>query len=126
MPYFCLVLFIDRNLGKLKDRIDGLHLEIDKAKDDFRELHKDRSKLAKEREVKETETDMWKNRCRELQLLKFGREIDLDELESSSDRTREREMEGQLSNDREKFEADSRRLLKDVHVAKEQYIQVCC
>lgn len=108
----------------MKDRIDNLHSEIDKAKDDFRELHKDRSKLAKDRELKESETDMWKNRCRELQLLKFGREIDLDELESSSDRTKERDMENQLAIDREKFEFDSKRLVREVNLAKEQYIRV--
>lgn len=106
----------------MKDRIDSLHVEIDTAKDDFRELHKDRSKLAKERELKESETEMWKTRCRELQLLKFGREIDLDELESSSDRSKEREMEGQLAMEREKFEAEARVLLKEVNMSKEQYI----
>lgn len=99
-------------------------MEIDKARDDFRELHKDRSTLAKERESKESETDTWKNKCRDLQLLKFGREIDLDELEFSSDRTKEREMEAQLTIDREKFEFDSKRLLKEVQASKEQYINV--
>lgn len=113
-----------RNLGKLKNRIDSLHLEIEKAKEDFRELHKDRSTLAKERELKEAETDTWKSKCRELQLLKFGREIDLDELEFSSDRTREHDMEAQLSADREKFETESKRLLRDVQQCKEQYIKV--
>jgi WD40 repeat protein len=117
-------LFSTRNLQKLKDRIDSLHVEIDTAKDDFRELHKDRSKLAKERELKESETEMWKTRCRELQLLKFGREIDLDELESSSDRSKEREMEGQLAMEREKFEAEARVLLKEVNMSKEQYINI--
>lgn len=113
-----------RNLGKLKNRIDSLHIEIEKAKEDFRELHKDRSTLAKERELKEAETDTWKSKCRELQLLKFGREIDLDELEFSSDRTREHDMEAQLSADREKFEVESKRLLRDVQQSKEQYIKV--
>lgn len=117
-------MLLCRNLAKLKDRIVSLHQEIDSARDDFRQLHKERTKLLKDRELKEKETESWKDRCRELQMLKFGREIDLDELESASDRTKEHDIEAQLAAERLKFEEESNKLLHEVQHAKEKYIKV--
>ena len=113
-----------RSLARLKERIVSLHKEIDVARDDFKDLHKERLKLLRDKEVKEKETETWRARCRELQLLKFGREIDLDELEASSDRTKEREVEAQLAAEREKFEAEASKLLREVNGAKEKLVKV--
>ncbi len=38
--------------------------------------------------------DIWQKRCQELQMLKFGRVIDLDSLEADADRSKEEEAEG--------------------------------
>lgn len=111
-------------MAKLKTRIADLHGEIDGAKDDFRTLHKERTRLLKEKEFQEKETDSWRDRCRELQMLKFGREIDLDELEGACDRTKEQEIEAVLEEERIRFDGESSKLLHKVHLARERFMAV--
>lgn len=108
----------------MKDRINELHQEIEDAKDNFKLLHKERAQLLKDRESKDLETENWKNKCLDLQMLKFGREIDLDELETFSDRTKELEVESILEQDRERFETECQKLMKEVASAKEKLIEV--
>ena len=62
---------------KLQSRISELHAEIDTAKEDFRLLHKERTLLTKERENQEKDIQIWSARCRDLQMLKFGKLVDL-------------------------------------------------
>jgi len=78
----------------------------------------------RQRESKEDEKSSWQQRCLELQMLKFGREIDLDELEACSDRTKELEMENILENERNKFEKESLKFTKQVNQAKEKLMEV--
>mmetsp|Transcript_17896 Transcript_17896/g.30098 ORF Transcript_17896/g.30098 Transcript_17896/m.30098 type:complete len:824 (+) Transcript_17896:3-2474(+) len=106
-------LFTHHNLVRLKDRIEELHKEIDDAKEDFRFLHRERGLLTKERENRMKEIEVWSARCKDLQMLKFGREIDLDELEASSDRSKERDAEGMLMDDAEKFRMKSNKVFKE-------------
>lgn len=109
---------------RLKERISELHTEIDQAKEDFRHLHRQRGVLSKERENQIRETEVWRARCRDLQMLKFGREIDLDELEASSDRSREVEAEMQLQGDAEAFRHKAMKLLKEKVKLEEQLTMV--
>jgi hypothetical protein len=111
-------------LIRLKDRINELHNEIEDSKNNFKLLHKERAHLLKDRESKELETQNWKNKCLDLQMLKFGREIDLDELEAFSDRSKELEVESVLEQDRERFESECQKLMKEVASAKEKLIEV--
>ena len=97
---------------RLKERINELHVEIDAAKEDFRHLHRERGLLTRERDLQKVDIETWSARCKELQMLKFGREIDLDELEANSDQTKEKEAEEVLQNDAEKFKAKSAKLFK--------------
>lgn len=108
--YFSLTLC--SNLVRLKERINELHVEIDAAKEDFRHLHRERGLLTKERDLQKVDIETWSARCKELQMLKFGREIDLDELEANSDQTKEKEAEEVLQSDAEKFKAKSAKLFK--------------
>lgn len=113
-----------RTLNRLKDRIGELHSEIEESKDSFKMLHKERLQLLKDRDSKASETENWKQKCIDLQLLKFGREIDLDELETFSDRSKEMEIEATLEAERLKFEKESELLVKDVVRRKEKLITV--
>ena len=61
----------------MKNRIDELHLEIEKAKDDFKLLHKERGVLLKECEHQKEEIQQWSERCTNLQMLKFGRFVSI-------------------------------------------------
>eukprot|EP00981_Chlorochromonas_danica_P000742 scaffold167_cov168-Ochromonas_danica.AAC.9 len=117
-------LFSKRNLLRLQERITELHQEIEEAKEGFSLLHKERANLLKDHESKQGETESWIARCRDLQMLKFGREIDLDELEARSDRTKELEMEQIVAEERAKFEKENARLMKDVLAAQEKLAQV--
>jgi predicted nuclease with TOPRIM domain len=114
----------------LKERIGELYNEIEEARENLKFLHKERSQLIKERDSKEEDTSRWKQKCKDLQMLKFGREIDLDELEGFSDRSKELEIENLLESEREKFEAESNLLVKEVVTGKERLIKVllniCC
>ena len=109
---------------RLKERIDELHVEIDAAKEDFKHLHRERGQLTKERDSQKQEIEIWSARCRELQMLKFGREIDLDELEANSDRSKEKEAEGQLVDDAEKFKSKSMKLFSVSAKLQEQLAEV--
>ena len=109
---------------KLQSRISELHLEIDTAKEDFRLLHKERTLLTKERENQEKDIQIWSARCRELQMLKFGKLVDLDELEAKSDRTKEIEAESALTEDAEKFRSSSLTIIKSIKQLEEQLIHV--
>jgi hypothetical protein len=111
-------------LIRLKERISELHQEIDVAKEDFKFLHRERGLLTKERENQQQDIEVWSARCRELQMLKFGKEIDLDELEANSDRTKEREAEALLKEDGEKFKMKSMKLFRATATLEEQLAQV--
>lgn len=109
---------------RLKERIDELHLEIDAAKEDFKHLHRERGLLTKERDNQQKDIEVWSARCKELQMLKFGREIDLDELEANSDRSKEKEAEAQLAEEGEKFKMKSMAILKTSSKLEEQLASV--
>jgi len=96
-------LFSKSQLVRLKDRIDELYSEIDQAKVDFKQLHRTRGVLTRECENKGKEIELWSSRCKDLQMLKFGKEIDLDELEANSDRSKELEAEDKLKKEEEAY-----------------------
>lgn len=105
---------------RLKERIDELHTEIDAAKEDFKHLHRERGLLTKERDNQKQDIEVWSARCRELQMLKFGREIDLEELEANSDRSKEKDAEAQLAEEGDRFKMKSMMLLKTSAKLEEQ------
>jgi WD40 repeat protein len=83
-------------LDKLKGRIGGLKRETEDARRLYQELKKERVVLSKARDVQQDKISNWKGKCKDLQMLKFGREIDLDDLEAASNRSREKEAERQM------------------------------
>ena len=57
-------------------------------------------------------------------MLKFGKLVDLDELEAKSDRTKEIEAESALTEDAEKFRASSLTIIKSIKQMEEQLTHV--
>lgn len=57
-------------------------------------------------------------------MLKFGKLVDLDELEAKSDRTKEIEAESALTEDAEKFRSSSLTIIKSIKQLEEQLIHV--
>lgn len=117
-------LFSSKCFNTLKNRIVELHKEIEDSKSNFKDLHRDRLDFLKRKEFLESETELWRKKCHDLQMLKFGREIDLDELELYSDRTKEREVEASLDDGRLRFEKESNILVQKVNMAQERLMQV--
>ena len=78
-------LFTSSALERLSKRIGELKEEIVAAKVDLKRLHKEKVRLEKERGSQRANIESWTDKCNELQMLKFGRLIDLDVLEKGSD-----------------------------------------
>lgn len=57
-------------------------------------------------------------------MLKFGKLVDLDELEAKSDRTKEIEAESALTEDAEKFRSSSLTIIKSIKQLEEQLTHV--
>ena len=78
---------------RLQDRIGELHVETDEERMYLREMHKERIRLNKDKEIRQSEIAMWEAKCNNIQLLKFGRMVDVEALEAGSDRSKEIEAE---------------------------------
>ena len=78
-------------MKQLQNRIGELVTETQEAKLQFRELHRNRVKLEKDRDVvRETINDL-SEKCSNLQMLKFGKVMDIDQLEAGNDKSKENE-----------------------------------
>lgn len=109
---------------QLNDRIGALKLDTDGARTDFAELKKERVSLSRERDERKVYIEAAKDKCRDLQLLKLGRVIDLDELEAQSDRSREQEAERVLQAQQETFAQTISRLEREGEELQERLAQV--
>lgn len=80
--------------------------------------------MEKERGVQRSKIENWTDKCNELQMLKFGRLIDLDVLEQGSDRTKEIEAENTVAVMEAEYQAEMNKLHKELNALKQQYAQV--
>lgn len=76
----CLV-FAESELVALRKRIDQLNVGNKALRTHFKDLHKEQKKLAREKDTKMKLILGLEERCRELQMLKFGQIIDLESLD---------------------------------------------
>ena len=113
-----------RALKRLHERIGELHVETDNARTDLRALYKERTRLEKEREVEREEIDRWNERIKELQMLKFGRLVDLDELEQGTDKAKEDDAAEAIRKIEEKHLAETRILLRQKEEMKNKIADV--
>ncbi len=87
------VLFNKVALNRLDNRIHELHKECEEATVSFKELHDTRVQLKKEKQSLQKQIDALTKKCDDLQMLKFGRVLNLDELEAGADHSKEDEAE---------------------------------
>ena len=59
--------------------------ENKKLRQDFRELHKTKTRLEKEKKTQVAGIAMLEKKCEDLQMLKFGQKIDLEALDGAND-----------------------------------------
>ena len=109
---------------RLKDRIGELHTEIDQEKLNLKEMYKDRVRLNKDRDVRLADIETWKNKCENIQMLKFGRIVDLDALEAGSDRSKEIEAEKTVKLVEDKARLSVFKLQKEYEALQEKLAQV--
>jgi len=79
----CLV-FGKQQLATLKSRIKELELENKALRQEFKNLHKEQSRLGREKQLKDAEIAGFNAKCKDLQMLKFGQIIDLEALDKVS------------------------------------------
>jgi len=79
----CLV-FGRKQLATLKSRIKELEVENKGLRQEFKNLHKEQSRLGREKKVKDAEIAQFNAKCDDLQMLKFGQIIDLEALDKVS------------------------------------------
>ena len=83
-PFFKIDIILNSVLDKLRTRVLELISECNYARNSYRALHKDRSRLEKIKETEMVKIDMLNSKATSLQLHKFGREVDLDTLDNDS------------------------------------------
>ena len=117
------VLFSKKNLLRLQDRIGELHVEIQQERENLRDLYKERVRLNKERDIRLAEIELWDVKCKNIQMLKFGRILDLDAVEAGSDRSKEIEAEKTVKKVEEETRVKLYRLQKEVDGLEEKLAQ---
>ena len=113
-------LFNSSNLDKLSKRIGELKDEIIAAKVDLKSFHKEKVRLEKERGAQRANIENWTDKCNELQMLKFGRLIDLDVLEKGSDHTKLEEAEEAVSKVESEYQSTMRKLQEEYDTLNER------
>ena len=118
------VLFQRESLNKLQARIGELEEEIESAKNNFKALHKQKVLIEKNIKIRNTEISDKKAKVLSVQMMKFGKEIDIDELEQKSDRSWEYEIEDGITSLEEKFRTQQLLLEKEQDALTDKLIEV--
>lgn len=111
-------------LQRLDKRILELHEECDVALVNLKELHRERGRLKREKETKEEEIKQLEAKCTDLQMLKFGRIVQLDDLESGADRSIELQAEEEIRELDRAHRAEYNKLLKEVEAIQDELAKV--
>jgi hypothetical protein len=114
------VLFNNKSMMRLQSRIGELHLETDEERLNLKEMYKERVRLNKDKEIRQTEIENWENKCKNIQMLKFGRLIDVDALEAGSDRSKEIEAEKTVKLVEDEGRLNMFRMQKELEEVKEK------
>jgi len=113
MPLNSFVLISKEDVRKLHARIGELHSEIEEARADLKTLHKQKTSIERTLRQQRAAIDEKKGKVNDLQILKFGREVDIDELEAMADRSAETEIENSITEIEENFRIQQAKLLKE-------------
>jgi len=121
------VLFSEKALFQLQSRIGGLVSEIHDAKLNFKELHKERVKLEKARDVVRESIEGLTDKCSNLQMLKFGKLMDIDQLEAGNDKTKENEAQEGVKAVEEKHSKEVHSLTREMEFLRNDLagVSVC-
>lgn len=102
------IVFTNQGLRRLRERIDELKDEKEELKRNHKQLKREHVQLLKSKKVKEEKLKELEARARDVQMLKFGQEVDLEVLEKMSVNKTAEELKQQLK----KLEGKNSRELK--------------
>ena len=92
------VLISSESIDRLRKRIVEIREETLVQEKKFRNLHKEKKKLYREKKTRKAFIDKQEKKCNDLQMLKFGQTIDLESLDKMGSRqVREEEAEDETS-----------------------------
>ncbi|XP_072192974.1 cilia- and flagella-associated protein 44 [Excalfactoria chinensis] len=90
------VVFTNQSLGYLQKRIVDLHQENIKQKEIYKEAQKQYKQLVQDKKEMEITIKRLEEKCRQLMMLKFGREVDFEAVQARSVNVRLEELELQI------------------------------
>ena len=80
------LLFAGSSIERLRRRIVEVREETQVQDRKFRNLHKEKKKLFREKKVRKKRIEEQEEKCNDLQMLKFGQTIDLESLDKMGSR----------------------------------------
>jgi hypothetical protein len=113
MDFKDAIVIEERPLLTLAQRIEGIQTERDHTRQVFRDLKKRFSVLLKEKEEREEQLSTLEQKLCEVQVLKFGKTVNLDKLEMIGTHRGSEEIREQLG----RFEKTSEKQLKELNVS---------
>merc|ERR1711871_8787 len=124
MPLGSFVVIPREDLDNLRDRIGGLKSEIEEARVELKSLHKQKTSIERTLRQQRAAIEEKKEKLKNLQILKFGREVDIDDLEALADRSAEKEIENSIAEIEENFRVQQAKLLKEKDKLTDKFIRV--
>ena len=120
------VVFTRGKLRSLRSRIDELQEERSTLEKHFKELHKDERRLVNDKKRLEAEIAASRQRCDELQMLKFGKLIDIDALDraTSVSTAAVAEMSATISSTNAEFDAEIVAVKNKMTIAQERLLEL--
>jgi chromosome segregation ATPase len=123
--YLTLIYYaLCRALNRLQSRISELGVEIEEARKSLKALHKQKVSIERNLKTRNAEISEKKARVLNVQMMKFGKEIDIDVLEQQSDRSWEFEIEKKIENIEEKFAVQQTKLIREQDLLTDRLMQV--
>merc|ERR1711991_1004294 len=113
MPLGSFVVIPREDLDNSRDRIGGLKSEIEEARVELKSLHKQKTSIERTLRQQRAAIEEKKEKVNDLQILKFGREVDIDELEAMADRSAETEIENNITEIEVNFRNQQAKLLRE-------------
>jgi WD40 repeat protein len=118
MPFQDYVVINRQALNDLKERIDVMKGDVVRAREDLRLLHKEKHTLESDRRAGNETIKRLRDNCNEIQNMKFGHSIDIDELERASDNSKEKEVEDRTQTVESAFAKETAALIRKQQALK--------
>lgn len=111
-------------LKKLQSRIEELHHEIDEAKGSLKDLQRRKGAIEKKLRDDFRAIEAKKHKATQVQMMKFGGVIDIDELEKKSDKSSEEEINRQIEEIERNFRKEQSKMIRKRDKLTDKLVEV--